>query len=280
MSASYGVVGHPIKHSLSPRIHQYFAEQTGQDMMYSALLAPLDGFAECVKKFRVNGGQGANVTVPFKVEAYQLADEHTSRAKLAQAVNTLSWQMNAQVDGQVKEKLIGDNTDGVGLLRDLTDNLQLDLQGARLLILGAGGAVRGVLGPLLAAGAQIVISNRTPERAFDMISQFAHLGNVTFITDNPSITFDLIINATSASLQQDLPRCEPQWINAQTVCYDMVYADKPTPFMQFAAARGAERCVDGFGMLIEQAAEAFFVWRGVRPDTSELIRTRLVGLMN
>ncbi len=278
MSASYGVMGHPIKHSLSPRIHQYFAEQTEQDMVYSALLAPLNGFADCVKKFRVDGGQGANVTVPFKVEAYQLADELTPRAKLAQAVNTLSWQMNEPVDGQVKEKLIGDNTDGVGLLRDLTDNLQLDLQGARLLILGAGGAVRGVLAPLLEAGAQIVISNRTPARAFDMISQFAQLGSITFISDQPVTTFDIIINATSASLQQDLPHCEPQWITPKSVCYDMVYADTPTPFMQFAEAQGAERCIDGLGMLIEQAAEAFWIWRGVKPDTRELIKTRLSGL--
>lgn len=294
MSAHYAVIGHPISHSLSPRIHQYFAQQTKQDVLYSAVLAPLDGFAASVKKFRLNNGQGANVTVPFKVEAYQLADQRTPRAQLAHAVNTLSWQ----VDAQGHEQLLGDNTDGVGLVRDLTDNLQLNLAQARILILGAGGAVRGVLAPLLTAGAHLVISNRTPARAFDMISQFAHLGPIRFITDQPALSnqsqvsnqssttaqpakaFDLVINATSASLQQTLPHCEPQWISPQTVCYDMVYAQHPTPFMQFAANQGAQRCFDGLGMLIEQAAEAFFIWRGIRPDTAALINTRLMGVMN
>jgi shikimate dehydrogenase len=263
----YAVIGHPVAHSLSPRIHQYFAQQTQQPLTYQALLAPLDGFAASVKKFREQGGVGANVTVPFKVEAYHLAQQLTPRAQLAKAVNTLAWQ----ADGQ----LLGDNTDGAGLLRDLTHNLNLDLKTARILILGAGGAVRGVLAPLLEAGAQLVISNRTPERAFDMISQFAQLGNITFISDQPHTAFDIIINATSASLQQDLPHCETTWISPTTVCYDMVYAAEPTPFMQFATAHSATRCVDGLGMLIEQAAEAFFVWRGVRPDTEELIKTRL-----
>jgi shikimate dehydrogenase len=282
MSAQYVVIGHPVNHSLSPRIHQYFAQQTEQDLVYTPLWAPLDGFAAGVKKFRLEGGEGANVTVPFKMEAYQLADQLTPRAQLAQAVNTLSWQ----IDAQGREQLLGDNTDGVGLLRDLTDNLQLNLQQSHILILGAGGAVRGVLAPLLTAGARLVISNRTPARAFDMISQFAHLGPITFITDHPlkpdqsSKAFDIIINATSASLQQALPHCEPRWISANTVCYDMVYAKQPTPFMQFAAAHGAQRCMDGLGMLIEQAAEAFFVWRGIRPDTKPLVSSRLLGLID
>lgn len=278
MSDAYAVIGNPIHHSMSPRIHAYFAQQTQQDLTYQALLAPLDGFAATLAQFHQQGGCGVNITVPFKVEAYKLAQKLSQRAQYAQAVNTLIWQAD--------NTLWGDNTDGVGLVRDLVSNLNIKLQGGRVLILGAGGAVRGVLAPLLAAGANLTLHNRTAARALELIKQFAGLGEICLIgaaspadSDTQVHSFDIIINATSASLQQSLPDFDASWIAPHTLCYDMVYANQPTAFMQFAQQAGASRCVDGLGMLIEQAAEAFYLWRQVRPNTTELVCTRLHGLL-
>lgn len=263
MSDQYAVLGNPIKHSLSPKIHASFAVQTGQGISYEALEAPLDDFTAFVGDLHQQGFGGMNVTLPFKEEAAQLAESLSERAQLAAAVNTLirtaqGWQ--------------GDNTDGAGLLRDLTHNLALDLADKRILLVGAGGASRGVIAPLLSANpASLHIVNRTAEKATTLATHFQHLGAVTGggldSTDNQP--YDLIINATSASLSGKLPELDPNVIAAKTSCYDMMYSKTGTTFMQWAEQQGANLSVDGLGMLVEQAAESFFLWRGVRPDTTE-----------
>ncbi len=265
MSDRYAVIGNPIGHSKSPLIHAAFARQTGQDITYEALLAPLDGFVQTVDDLRANNGKGANVTVPFKQEAFNLAVHLSERAKLAQAVNTLIFR----TDG-----IHGDNTDGAGLLRDIEINLDHPLTGQRILLLGAGGAARGVIMPLLAARpASLTIVNRTAARAHDLARQFGHWGEVTAcdyseLDDRP---FDVIINATSSSLQNDLPPV-PESIFAGTgLVYDMMYGKEPTLFLRHAAQHGAACVADGLGMLVEQAAESFYLWRGVRPDTAPVI---------
>ena len=261
----YGVFGNPIGHSKSPLIHRLFAEQTGQALSYEALLAPLDDFAGFARAFFIEG-KGGNVTVPFKEEAYRLADELSERARRAGAVNTLK----KLDDG----RLLGDNTDGAGLVRELTVNAGLDLAGKRILLLGAGGAVRGVLAPILAHEPQaLVIANRTVAKAEQLAHEFADLGPVAASGfDWLSEPVDLIINGTSASLAGELPPIEPGLIRpGHTVCYDMMYGKEPTAFNRWAAAHGAARCLDGLGMLVEQAAEAFFLWRGVRPDSAPVL---------
>ncbi|MBD9413571.1 shikimate dehydrogenase [Pseudomonas sp. PDM16] len=274
MTDRYGVFGNPIGHSKSPLIHGMFAAQTGQDLSYEALLAPLDDFNGYARAF-FEIGKGGNVTVPFKEEAYRLAEELSERARRAGAVNTLK----RLDDG----RLLGDNTDGAGLVRDLTVNARLDLAGKDILLLGAGGAVRGVLAPLLAQAPQtLVIANRTVERAEQLAHEFAELGPVAASGfDWLSAPVDLIINGTSASLAGELPPLEPGLIKpGHTVCYDMMYGKEPTAFNRWAAEHGAARCIDGLGMLVEQAAEAFFLWRGVRPDTAPVLaelRSQLVG---
>ncbi|WP_404937973.1 shikimate dehydrogenase [Pseudomonas sp. JDS08PS003] len=261
----YVVFGNPISHSKSPLIHRLFAQQTGQQLEYNTLLAPLDDFAGAARSFFVQG-RGANVTVPFKEDAYRLCDSLTERAQRAGAVNTLS----KQADG----RLLGDNTDGAGLVRDLTVNAGVSLKGKRILLLGAGGAVRGALEPLLAQRpASVVIANRTVEKAELLAELFADLGPVSASGfDWLEESVDLIINATSASLSGDLPPIASSLIEpGKTVCYDMMYAKEPTPFCRWASEHGAALVLDGLGMLAEQAAEAFYLWRGVRPDSAPVL---------
>lgn len=265
MSDHYCVFGNPVGHSRSPAIHAAFAVQCHQDLRYTAILAPVDGFAASVRKFIATGGRGANVTVPFKEEAWRLATRRTTRAELAGAVNTLVF------DGA---GILGDNTDGAGLLRDLTANLGCRLAGSRLLVLGAGGAARGVVGPLLdSRPATLVVANRNVDRARDLARRFA--GAVSLhVCDYPELanrSFDLVINATSASLGGELPPLPAGVFAAAGIAYDMMYANGDTPFLAFARRHGAAHLADGLGMLVEQAADAFALWRGVRPDTAPVI---------
>jgi shikimate dehydrogenase len=264
MTDRYAVVGHPIAHSQSPRIHRLFAAQTGQDLSYETLLAPLDGFAATVRRFLAEGGKGLNVTVPFKAEAFILADACFPRATQASAVNTLG----VGADG----RLWGDNTDGVGLVRDLKEAQGLTLFERRLLVLGAGGAACGILGPLLEEGPrELVVANRTAARAEALADRFHCLGPVrgmglaALAAADP---FDLILNATAASLSDAVPDLPPGLVATHTVCYDLAYGHGPTVFMHWARQQGAARAEDGLGMLVEQAAVAFELWRGVRPDTA------------
>ena len=260
MTDRYAVFGHPIAHSKSPQIHTAFARQTGQDMTYEAILAPLDGFADSVAAFIAAGGRGANVTVPFKEEAFRLANRLSPRAQRAGAVNTLSFD----ADG-----ILGDNTDGAGLVADLTRNLHCTIVGKRVLLLGAGGAARGVIEPLLnQQPAVLVIANRTVSRAEELAELFGR-GIRACGFDAADTPFDLVINATAASLAGDLPPLSPRVFTPDTLAYDMMYG-RDTPFLDFARTHGA-RTADGLGMLVEQAAEAFYLWRGVRPDTTPVI---------
>ncbi len=263
----YGVFGNPIAHSKSPEIHAAFAAQTGQDIVYERMLAPLDGFAAAARAFFAAGGKGANVTVPFKLEACKLAGALTVRAQAAGAVNTLSF-----IDNEIH----GDNTDGDGLVADIMRNAGVGIAGKRVLLLGAGGAARGVVLPLLEQRpAQLLIANRTRATADALVLQFAPLagaagGLQACEFGEPDAPFDLVINATSASLSGELPPLAPAVFGSHTLALDMMYGAKPTVFMQFAAAHGAQ-VRDGLGMLVEQAAEAFLVWRGVRPDTGAVL---------
>lgn len=265
MTDRYAVVGNPIAHSKSPLIHAAFARQTGQDLSYTALLAPLDGFVATVNEFRADDGKGLNVTVPFKQEAWQLATELTQRARLAQAVNTLKFE-----DGTI----LGDNTDGAGLVRDITLNLEFGIRGKRILLMGAGGAARGVVLPLLEQGpALFAIANRTPAKAHELGQQFLEHGDIS-TGDFASLAgchFDLVINATSSSLSGELPPLPAGVFAPGSLAYDMMYGKGLTPLLQFARDNGAARLADGLGMLVEQAAESFFLWRGVRPDTRPVI---------
>ncbi len=264
MTDRYAVIGHPIAHSKSPSIHAAFATQTGQDMSYEALLAPLDGFAATVAAFRAAGGRGLNITVPFKEEAWRLADTLSERARLAGAVNTF-------VIGS--DGIAGDNTDGAGLVRDL-EWLGCRLGGARVLLLGAGGAARGVVLPLLEAGvSRLFIANRTAGRACALQAHFAGrdargalgAGGWHEASGTP---YDVVINATSASLSDEAPPLPAGLYAPDSLAYDMVYGRGLTAFLGQARAQGAARVADGLGMLVEQAAEAFALWRGVRPDTA------------
>lgn len=261
----YAVIGNPVEHSLSPRIHTAFAAQTGEELHYDTLLAPLDGFAASVEQFAAEGGRGLNVTVPFKLEAFELARQRSRRAERAGAVNTLSLD----ADGPR-----GDNTDGIGLLRDLRDNLGFDPAERHILVVGAGGATRGILGPLLETGPyRLVIANRTQRRALELADEFGDLGPVSGcgFDSIPGPGFDLVINATSASLAGNLLPLQPQHLNSGAMAYDLMYGAEPTPFLEWAGPAGAEIIADGLGMLVEQAAESFAIWRGVRPATRPVI---------
>ncbi|WP_350615037.1 shikimate dehydrogenase [Pseudomonas sp. HY7a-MNA-CIBAN-0227] len=261
----YVVFGNPIGHSKSPLIHRLFAQQTGEQLDYTTLLAPLDDFTGSAKAFFLEG-RGANVTVPFKEQAYRLANTLTERAQRAGAVNTLSKLAD--------DSLLGDNTDGAGLVRDLTVNAGFSLQGKRILLLGAGGAVRGALEPLLAQQpASLIIANRTVEKAELLAELFDDLGPVSASGfDWLRESVDLIINATSASLSGDVPPIASSLIDpGKTFCYDMMYAKEPTAFCRWASENGAAVAMDGLGMLVEQAAEAFLLWRGVRPDSAPVL---------
>ncbi|MDF1692478.1 MAG: shikimate dehydrogenase [Zhongshania sp.] len=269
----YAVYGNPVKHSKSPQIHAAFAEQTGQQLHYRAHKVELGRFAEVAAQFFEHGGKGLNITVPFKLDAFEFADQLSGRARRAGAVNTLA----IQDDGTI----YGDNTDGVGLVRDIHDNLGWDIQGRRILVLGAGGAVRGILGPLLKQGpSHVLIANRTEEKAQKLAEQFQKLGNVAggSYAGLAAGQFDLIINGTSASMSGDLPPLPSHILSNDGCAYDMMYGAEPTPFMRWAAGEAAWAVSDGLGMLVEQAAESFCIWRGVRPDTKpviELIRHSL-----
>lgn len=275
----YAVIGNPVAHSKSPLIHAAFARQTGQSMTYEALLAPLDGFAATVAEFRREGGCGLNVTVPFKLAAYALTQRHTPRAAAAGAANTLVFDARG---------MLADNTDGVGLVRDLTHNLATPLGGRRILLLGAGGAARGAVLPLLEQRpARLTIANRTTAKADALIELFRdHASDADVDLDASSFAalaggeFDIIINATAASLSGQLPDLPNALYASATLAYDMMYAPDDTPFMATARRSGAGRIADGLGMLVEQAAESFFAWRGVRPDTRPVLaslRDRTAG---
>ena len=262
----YGVVGHPVAHSWSPFIHGLFARETGQAMSYRLYDFTPEEFHERVREFFKQGGRGLNITLPHKIAAVDVADDLTARAAHAAAINTFA----VRSDGTI----LGDNTDGAGLVRDLCDNLGIVITRRRILIIGAGGAARGVLAPLLALSpTQIVIANRTPERAESLARAFGKLGNVQGVGFQyiPGGAFDLIVNATSASLSGDIPAVPAAVIEPGTVCYDMAYGKTDTPFVRWALELGCTRALQGWGMLVEQAAESFRVWRGVRPATAPVL---------
>lgn len=264
MTDQYAVIGNPIEHSKSPQIHARFAVQTGQDMHYDKILG--ESFEEDVRAFFASGGKGLNVTVPFKEQAYEFADELTGRANTAGAVNTLILLE----DGRVR----GDNTDGVGLVTDLGCNHLFNFAGAQILLLGAGGASKGVIRPLLEqAPAQVVIANRTASKAIELAGQVAELGPVTGmgLDELKGRQFDLIINGTAAGLSGKLPSIPDDCLSDGGWTYDMMYSTEPTAFVKWGQQHGAGKALDGLGMLVEQAAEAFFQWRGIRPETSQVI---------
>ena len=270
MSDRYYVIGHPIAHSKSPAIHTAFALQTGQDLVYERCLAALDGFADTVAGLIASGCKGANVTVPFKLDAAALATTLSARAQAAGAVNTLSFAGGA---------IAGDNTDGAGLINDIVRNAGFAIAGKRILLLGAGGAARGVILPLLGEGpAQLVIANRTRATADVLVQRFAGQGSAVTACEYADLAeladlggpFDLVVNATSASLADAMPPVTARVFSSGTLALDMMYGSAPTKFMAFASSHGAT-ARDGLGMLVEQAAEAFAVWRAVRPDTAAIL---------
>jgi len=279
MTDKYAVIGNPIAHSKSPLIHRMFAEQTGQDINYEAILAPLDSFAATIKRLRAEGYKGCNITVPFKFEAFELATRLDPLAEIAQAVNTLKFN---------HDEIMGYNTDGRGLAADIQFNLKIDLKNKNVLLAGAGGAASGVVHSLATMGARIIIANRNVEKAQILVDRFSplfapphHHSNATKPPPARSVAlsyadladqqFDIVINATSASLtDSEIPL--PATIFAPgALAYDMMYG-RETPFMKFAREHGAAVVADGLGMLVEQAAEAFYLWRGVRPDTASVLK--------
>jgi shikimate dehydrogenase len=263
----YAVFGNPIKHSKSPLIHQLFAKQTQQSLNYTAVLAEIGQFPEAVTSFIQHNGKGLNITVPFKEDAWKLVDTHSERARRAGAVNTLKLLDN--------NELFGDTTDGVGLVNDLIHNHQITLKGKSILIIGAGGAVRGVLEALLEQHpASLLITNRTASKAQQLALDFADLGNIKGcgLDEIGESRFDIIINGTSASLQGKLPALPAGIFKTSSYSYDMMYAAQATVFMQWSLDNGAAQAFDGLGMLVEQAAEAFYIWRGVKPETAGVIK--------
>ena len=267
----YAVVGNPIAHSLSPEIHAHFAKHTRQSLVYEKLLAPIDGFEEFALALRDQGYLGLNVTIPFKIDAAKLADDLTPRARLAGAVNTLKF------DG---DTILGDNTDGIGFVRDVTSRLKFKLEDASILILGAGGGVRGLIGSLQEEKPKwIAVANRSHNRAEELAEEFGV--EAIHFDEVPAEHFDLVINGTASSLSNAAPQIDPETFDDCTLAYDLVYDAHPTPFMQLARRGGAATVSDGLGMLVEQAAEAFLLWRGVRPPTAAIyqeLRRRLDAL--
>jgi shikimate dehydrogenase len=262
----YAVFGCPIKHSKSPRIHQLFAEQTQQALEYTAEEVPSERFRESVTGFFSKGGKGLNCTLPLKELAWAFADLTTKRAELSRAVNTLVIQDD--------DRILGDNTDGCGLITDLKTNHGISLKNSRILILGAGGACRGILAPILENSPHhLILANRTRQRASDLAAEFSILGDIDAcdFADLKGQQFDLIINATSASLNDQLPPLADNLLATEGVCYDLAYGNKPTSFVRWGMDNNAKKSLDGLGMLVEQAAEAFFLWRGVRPQTKPVI---------
>lgn len=266
MTDKYAVIGHPISHSKSPLIHSAFARQTEQDLEYSAIEVPLDALESSLKQLRdILKLKGINITVPFKEQAWQLVETKTERAARAGAINTLVFN----ADGS----MLGDNTDGIGLCRDLVHNHAVELKGKRVLLLGAGGAARGVIEPLLNyQPAELFIANRTASKAIALAELFNDLGNINgggF--DDITPEFDVVINATAASLQGEVPPLPEDLLADKAACYDMMYSDSDTAFINWAKQHGADKTIDGLGMLVEQAAEAFQLWRGVMPDTQPVL---------
>ncbi|MCO6426727.1 shikimate dehydrogenase [Nitrosomonas communis] len=262
----YAVIGNPIRHSKSPIIHMEFARQTQQDMHYEAILAPLDGFEAAVRTFQQSGGKGMNVTLPFKLDAYAISTRLTDRATAAQAVNTLKFDEN--------HGILGDNTDGAGLIRDIEVNQGVTIVGKSVLLMGAGGAARGAILPLLERKPYLLaLANRTKEKAQVLQKQFSSHGNILsgHYQDIAGKNFDIVINATSASLHGELPFLPTGIFNKASLAYDMMYGKELTPFLKFARQQGVDNLIDGVGMLVEQAAESFFIWRGIRPETRRII---------
>jgi shikimate dehydrogenase len=268
----YAVLGNPIAHSKSPWIHTMFASQTRQTISYTRLLVDIGGFAEAIARFWQDGGRGANVTVPFKEDAWRWVARRSERAERAGAVNTVVLQDNGSS--------LGDNTDGVGLVRDLSVNHGVGLEGLRVLILGAGGAARGVLAPVMGEKpASLAVANRTLVKANDLAREFSALGAIeaSGFAELAGLQFDLIINATAAGLSGQVPPLPAEILAPGGCCYDMVYGDRPTAFVQWGRRQGAAKSIDGLGMLVEQAAESFLVWRGVRPETPPVIAALRAG---
>ena len=263
----YGVMGYPVSHSRSPVIHRLFALQTGQNLQYELLQVRPDNLETAIKQFERTGGKGLNITVPHKSEVTKLVDQMSERASTAGAVNTLVFQ---------DDEIFGDNTDGVGFLRDLRSNLGLKLEDANILILGAGGATRGIISPLLDADPKsVMIANRTITKAKGLAEHFSSQGPVSscrFQDVGTLPIYDLVINATSAGFKGETPPYPEAAINEHTICYDLSYGLTTTPFSQWASEQGAARSVMGWGMLVEQAAESFHLWRGVRPDTAAVLK--------
>jgi shikimate dehydrogenase len=258
----YAVVGNPIAHSKSPEIHRMFAQQTRQPITYEKLEAPLDGFEEFALGLREAGYRGLNVTIPFKLDAAKLADRLTPRARLAGAVNTLKFERDA---------ITGDNTDGIGFVRDITQRLRFHIEDSAILVLGAGGGVRGLIGSLLEEKPKwIAVANRTHDRAQELADEFGVLA-LSF-DEVPAEHFDLVINGTATSMSHTTPPIDAETFDDCTLAYDLLYSPAPTPFMQLASRGGARKVSDGLGMLVEQAAESFHLWRGVRPDTAAVFK--------
>ena len=268
----YGVMGHPVSHSRSPIIHRLFAAQTAQAMQYELLQVSPDKLEQAIRQFQRTGGKGLNITVPHKREVCRLVDHMSERARTAGAANTLTFQ-----DGEIA----GDNTDGIGLLRDLVVNLGLNLEGADVLILGAGGATRGIVSPLLEMQPKsLLIANRTLDKAQALADRFEDLGPISacrFKSVPITTPYDLIINATSAGVSGETPPYPEAAVSNKSFCYDLSYGLKPTPFSVWARENGAARSVMGWGMLVEQAAESFHIWRGVRPDTAPVLKQMSVS---
>lgn len=262
----YAVFGNPIKQSKSPAIHALFARQCAQAMQYRAVRVELDGFTVAARNFFAGGGAGLNVTVPFKREAFAFADRLTPRATRAGAVNTLTRCPDGAIEG--------DNTDGIGLVRDMVANLGWNVEGRRILLLGAGGAARGVLEPLLRERPrELLVVNRTPDRAVALAGEFADIGPLEgggyeLVGERQ---FELVINASSAGLSGEMPELPGSLLTENSCCYDMIYGAEPTPFMRWAAHHAAWAVADGLGMLVEQAAQSFYIWRKVRPQTQPVI---------
>lgn len=268
----YAVLGNPIQHSLSPFIHRLFARQTAQDIVYTSILVPLDGLRQSLDAFQSGGGKGVNITLPFKQQAYLLVDSVSERAARAGAINFIRFDS----DG----KRFGDNTDGIGLVRDLTRNHHFSIKNKPVLLLGAGGAIRGVIAAILNEQPKsITIANRTESKAVELAEIFSREGSVSACSFSSLVEgcFDLIINGTSASLQEELLELPAGLLQGETFCYDMVYGYGKglTPFLQWARDNHATYYFDGIGMLIEQAAESFYLWRNIRPDIAQIKHTLL-----
>ena len=268
----YGVMGYPVSHSRSPVIHRLFALQTGQELRYELLQVAPDKLETAVRQFQRTGGKGLNITVPHKSAVVKLCDQLSERAATAGAVNTLSFR-----EGEIH----GENTDGIGLLRDLAINQGLAIEGTRILILGAGGATRGIVGPLLEMQpAALWIANRTVDKAEAIAVDFSRIGPVSacrFDLVPVNEDYDLVINATSAGIKGDTPPYPAAAISRSTFCYDLSYGLAPTPFSEWAREQGAAKSVMGWGMLVEQAAESFHIWRGIRPDTAPVLKQMKVS---